>query len=120
MGHEFTPQEKDDIRNESWWIAQAWNEFTDELQNSRVSGGAHTPPAMADLHMFLLTHDNIEASTLGPFDEEMQHKMSTFGDIMFRFGQFCARRGLLHANLTTCNCLDSALEEELNKILGGE
>lgn len=95
---------------EAKWLELSWNELCDGMYTDN-SSAIHPPPALAEaageIAVVFLNRVGINADNV---DEQMTsdafHAMMAYGAAMFHFGQHTMQRGLLHANLTQCDCLE--------------
>lgn len=110
-------------------IEKLLEKFFDELHNSNKSLAPHIPPAMFGLALIMMGDEHSPVSDLG---EQVQNnpdlaeplqavcaKIVAYGDMMFRFGQFCTTQGLWHEGLVQCNCLTNEIDQTIETILGG-
>lgn len=93
-----------------------------EARDGKIIWAVHAPPALARL-CEEYAEAYVHQANIPVADEETRralvHHLSLFGESLFRFGQYCAQRGMLYANLTTCNCA-TVTDEDLARLLGGE
>jgi hypothetical protein len=128
--HSFNQETVGTIRVEMERIANIWNAYLLQLTDSSVAVGIHPPPALCEFYTEMLDRSNpleplfIEGEPCNVCPRVPQEAVDTvmytimsFGDLMFRFGQYASARGLLHSNMTQCNCGsvdDSALAKLLH------
>lgn len=125
--HRFTPQEQDEINQEMWRVCSLWNTYIHGLANGTIPPGLHPPPALSSFFGALIESQNPLQSIenkLNPYDHDdleavnaTLYRMMSFGDMMFKFGQYAAQQGYLHANLTQCNC-GTVADADLAKFIG--
>ena len=126
LQHRYSPDETSAINDEMRDACNLWNTYIHSLANGTIPPGLHPPPALSGLFSQLIEGQNplqsIEPKLnyTDPDDLEaatsVLYRVMSFGDMMFKFGQWAAQRGYLHANLTQCNC-GTVADEDLNKFL---
>lgn len=114
------------LQEEGRTLANLWNAQSVEQQNSATPHSVHPAPAVEHLLCKLLAHPGGPLDILrltvpdeGSIDErlvDIVYVMVTYGDALFRFGQYCALRGLLYSNLTACKCSNVSVDD-INRLL---
>lgn len=127
----YTADEKAVIEREVEALSNLWNAHMQEVGDSNIPYGVHPPPSIFALYHTLLTShhsspavfmaefaDSEDSERWEHFIEETMGRVVAYGDVMFRFGQWCVSRGLLHANLIPCKCA-SVTDDMLSQLLEG-
>lgn len=111
-------------------LVNLWNAFSDELQSTDVYQGVHPPPALVNYYTAILTTNNPLEPVVDIVQDKLVEEPSmraalvraigeivTYGDVLFRFAQYCAARGFLYSNLIQCEC-GKVSDDELEKWIG--
>lgn len=113
--HNYTETEVRNINRETYDVFNLWNAMGAEITSQSIPAPLHTAPSL--LHFLIVSLEQTQPIAalvphmLEPMTQETSEavdevmvKIVAFGDFLFRFGQYCANRGLLYSNLTQCNC----------------
>jgi len=124
----YTEEELETCRREAKDVLRLWNAFSELVQNSPALTGTHPPPAMTE-HYLAMLNGNSPFETLLPLlpqDEDTLREATVtlwntiaYGDVLFRFGQYCVSQELFHGKLVRCKC-DALTDEDLKDFLGEE
>lgn len=101
------------LQKETADLSNLWNAYIEHLVDGRIITGIHPPPAFMAIYTALIGSvrplDDLVAC-VEQSEENWEVIQATlinvvaFGDMMLRFGQWCASNGLLYANATPCRC----------------
>jgi hypothetical protein len=111
--HTYTDEEAETIAQQSATMLAIWNNMADVLRASAEYDGIHPPPALHE-HMMSMVRGNNPLDPIllvAPRGENVTRALDlslgnilAFGDALYRFGQYCASRGLRYGELIKCNC----------------
>jgi hypothetical protein len=111
--HKFSGEEAATIAKEIERLTELWNVYIAQLFDGDQALSVHTPPALASVYSVLLTDHSPLLPLLG-FVRPTQRatlaaklalaNIASYGDTMFRFGQWCVAQGVKYADFTQCKC----------------